>query len=163
MIELRTLTIDDVEWITAACQDPEILRWTVVPRPYTRDHATSFVNDLAGEVMAWAISDPSSPRGLGVVGVHHVIEGTASIGYWIAPWARRQGAATTAIRLVVAELRTWPGVRRVSATIAETNTASRRTAESAGMSKTAFESDEKCPDGDSQADAVRYECGLSTN
>lgn len=163
MIELRTLTIDDVEWITAACQDPEILRWTIVPRPYTPDHARSFVNDLAGEVMAWAISDPSSSRGLGVIGVHHVIEGTASIGYWIAPWARRQGAATSAIRLVLEELRTWPGVTRVSATIAETNTASRRTAESAGMSKAAFESDEKCPDGDSQADAVRYECDLSTN
>ena len=163
MIELRSLTENDAEWITEACHDAEILRWTIVPRPYTLDHAKSFVQDRAGEVMAWAISDPRSPRGLGVIGVHHVIEGTASIGYWIAPWARRQGAATTAIRLVVAELRTWPGVTRVSATIAETNTGSRRTAESAGMSKAAFESDEECPDGDSQAEAVRYECDLSTN
>jgi RimJ/RimL family protein N-acetyltransferase len=163
MIELRSLTENDAEWITEACQDAEILRWTIVPRPYTLDHAKSFVNDLAGELMAWAISDPRSPRGLGVIGVHHIIEGAASIGYWVAPWARQQGAATIAIRLVVAELRTWPDVTTVSATIATTNTASRRTAESAGMSKAAFESDEKCPDGDSQADAVRYECDLSTN
>ena len=55
VFSFRDPTLDDVDWITEACQDSEILRWTVVPRPYTKDHARSFVADHAGELHAWAI------------------------------------------------------------------------------------------------------------
>jgi RimJ/RimL family protein N-acetyltransferase len=89
MFTFREPTLDDVDWITEACQDSEILRWTVVPRPYTKDHARSFVADRAGELCAWAIIDSRNERGAGMLGVHHVTDGVASIGYWIALWARR--------------------------------------------------------------------------
>ena len=97
MFTFKTPTLNDVDWITEACQDPEILRWTLVPRPYTTDHARSFVADLAGEVIAWTIFEDGDSRGIGMLGVHHVVEGVASIGYWVAPWARRRGAASAEI------------------------------------------------------------------
>ncbi|KFD42954.1 hypothetical protein IU11_16065 [Cellulosimicrobium sp. MM] len=33
-VHLSTPTLDDVDAITAACQDPEVAAWTVVPSPY---------------------------------------------------------------------------------------------------------------------------------
>ena len=38
----------DIDAITAACQDPEIPRWTTVPSPYTREHGEGYVR-LIGE------------------------------------------------------------------------------------------------------------------
>ena len=38
-IRLRAFESRDVPAVTAACQDPEIPRWTVVPRNYTERHA----------------------------------------------------------------------------------------------------------------------------
>jgi RimJ/RimL family protein N-acetyltransferase len=40
---LRPLGPDDADAVHAACQDPEIPRWTSVPTPYTREHAVDFV------------------------------------------------------------------------------------------------------------------------
>ena len=36
-VVLRTMSLDDVDDITEACQDPETQRWTTVPVPYKRD------------------------------------------------------------------------------------------------------------------------------
>lgn len=38
-VTLRDLASSDAAWIEEACTDPEIIRWTLVPRPYTRTHA----------------------------------------------------------------------------------------------------------------------------
>lgn len=43
-VRLRSLRDDDADWIFDACQDAEIQRWTLVPRPYLREHAESFVD-----------------------------------------------------------------------------------------------------------------------
>ena len=156
MFTFRTPSLDDVDWITEACQDPEILRWTLVPRPYTTDHARGFVADHAGEIIAWAIFEDGDSRGVGMLGVHHIVDGVASIGYWIAPWARRRGAATAAIAFVCRELATWDDLHSVSATIAATNIASRRTAERAGLSAINSPSADHCPDGDKAVEGVKY-------
>ena len=42
-IRLRPWERRDVPAVTAACQDPEIPRWTVVPRNYTERHALDFI------------------------------------------------------------------------------------------------------------------------
>ncbi|MFZ9158653.1 MAG: GNAT family N-acetyltransferase, partial [Ilumatobacteraceae bacterium] len=77
----------DIEWITEACQDPEIQRWTLVPRPYTRDHARHFVEHPELERQRWVIENDGDP--IGVIGVHGVNEiGDAEIGYWLAPRGR---------------------------------------------------------------------------
>ena len=52
---LRPLQSSDAEWIYHACQDAEVQHWTKIPRPYTREHAKSFVVDQNGELLANAI------------------------------------------------------------------------------------------------------------
>ncbi len=152
---LRSLEQSDAGWIADACSDTEIQRWTLVPRPYTPAHAEQFVRDRAGELAVWVITDGRDSRGAGVVSIHRIENGSADIGYWVAPWARRRGAASAAVRLVVREASTMSGVRRVSALIAETNVASRRVAESAGLAPAADDAG-TCPDGATQVRAVRH-------
>ena len=163
MFTFRTPTLDDVDWITEACQDPEILRWTLVPRPYTTDHARSFVADHAGEIIAWAIFEDGASRGVGMLGVHHIVDGVASIGYWIAPWARRRGAATAAVKFACQELTTWEAVQIVSASIAETNIASRSVATRAGLRFTRSDATDTCPDGENQVPQVVFTRSLRAN
>jgi uncharacterized protein YhfF/predicted acetyltransferase len=153
---LRNLESSDAEWITRACQDEEVQRWTKVPRPYTREHAESFIKDKNGELAAWAIIDSRSQEPVGLIGIHHVVNGIASIGYWVAPWSRKSGAASTALRIIPTLARRIGKARTLHATIAETNTASRRTAERAGF-ELIGNSAESCPDGAEVAQGLLYE------
>ncbi|MFZ9706961.1 MAG: GNAT family N-acetyltransferase [Ilumatobacteraceae bacterium] len=156
---LRPLQLDDAEWIYRACQDAEVQRWTTVPRPYTPEHAESFVRNQAGERLANAIIDARSGEPAGVAGIHHITDGVATVGYWVAPWARRRGAASTAMRILPSLATRLGVVRSVRATIAETNMASRRTAERAGFAL-AGTSDDHCPDGDCQVAGLEYRLEL---
>jgi uncharacterized protein YhfF/predicted acetyltransferase len=153
---LRNLEFSDAEWITRACQDEEVQRWTKVPRPYTREHAEAFIKNKNGELTAWAIIDSRSQEPVGMIGIHHVINGVASIGYWVAPWGRKSGAASTALQIIPTLARRVGKAHTLQATIAETNTASRRTAERAGF--TLFgDSADLCPDGSASAKALIYQ------
>lgn len=85
---------DDVDDITAACQDPEITRWTSIPSPYPREFAELFVSlqdqwRREGSGYHFAIVDVSGGRLSGSIGLDAVLDPPAEIGYWIAPWARR--------------------------------------------------------------------------
>ena len=153
---LRDLHPSDAEWITLACQDAEVQRWTIVPRPYTREHAESFVINKNGELAAWAIIDSRSQEPVGVIGIHHVINGVASIGYWVAPWGRKSGAASTALRIIPTLARRIGKAHTLHATIAETNTASRRTAERAGFTLIG-NSPDSCPDGLTSTTGLIYQ------
>jgi len=153
---LRDLHPSDAEWITQACQDAEVQRWTKVPRPYTREHAESFVINKNGELAAWAIIDSRSQEPVGVIGIHHVINGVASIGYWVAPWGRKSGAASTALRIIPTLARRIGKAHTLHATIAETNTVSRRTAERAGFTLIGTSAD-SCPDGSASATGLLYQ------
>jgi RimJ/RimL family protein N-acetyltransferase len=153
---LRNLESSDAEWITRACQDEEVQRWTKVPHPYTREHAESFIKDKNGELSAWAIIDSHSQEPVGVIGIHHVINGVASIGYWVAPWGRKSGAASTALRIIPTLARRICKAHTLHATIAETNTASQRTAERAGFTLIGNAAD-SCPDGSSSVQGLVYQ------
>lgn len=153
---LRELQPDDADWIYRACQDAEIQRWTMVPRPYTREHAESFVHDRGGELAAYAIVHSSTDEAVGVVGIHHVREGIASVGYWVAPWGRGRGAAADALCVLRTIISRNTEAHTIRALIAETNAASRRTAERAGFTMTGPDTD-TCPDGAGQVVALRYE------
>jgi uncharacterized protein YhfF/predicted acetyltransferase len=153
---LRNLEYSDAEWITRACQDEEVQRWTKVPHPYTREHAESFIKDKNGELPAWAIIDSHSQEPVGVIGIHHVINGVASIGYWVAPWGRKSGAASTALRIIPTLARRVGKAHTLHATIAETNSASQRTAERAGF-ELIGNSAESCPDGSSLTLGLTYQ------
>jgi uncharacterized protein YhfF/ribosomal protein S18 acetylase RimI-like enzyme len=153
---LRPLQASDAEWIYHACQDSEVQRWTQIPRPYTREHAKSFVADQNGERLANAIINSRTGEPAGVAGIHHIKDGVATVGYWIAPEARRAGAASTALKILPSIAKRLGQVHSVRAIIAETNVASRATAERAGF-KIARSSAEQCPDGATQTAALDYE------
>ena len=102
---LRPPREDDVEAITRACQDPENQRWlSALPSPYTREDAVRFVTEIAPQgreerrELVFAIE---ADGGLvGMCGLHELTTGRLGpeIGYWIAPWARRNGYAVEAAR-----------------------------------------------------------------
>lgn len=157
-VRLDPVTETDIDWITAACQDVEIQRWTYVPRPYQRHHAAEFVATGAGEFRTWAIRTAHDLRPVGMVSIHSVDQktGTADIGYWVAPWGRRIGVASGAIRLVVEEARHIAGVKKVEARIAITNVASRSTVASCGFALVEETDKATCPDGDRTVNAAVY-------
>jgi RimJ/RimL family protein N-acetyltransferase len=140
-IRLRPWERRDVPAITAACQDPEIPRWTVVPHNYTERHARDFVSgtgaDLkAGRELGLAIVD-ADDRVLGALGMSNFdwSDGKAEIGYWMAPEARRRGIGARGTRL----LAEW-GIRtlrleRIELLANPRNEASQRLAERAGFTR----------------------------
>ena len=157
MFEIREPLLADAEWITQACQDSEIQRWTLVPRPYRREHAIGFINNTINEAHRWVIEDQATNEPVGVISIHAIDldTGDADTGYWIAPWGRRRGAAAYGLYLVEQFALTLPTIKFLSAHIAETNAASRATASRAGFDN-AGSSAESCPDGDNQVPALTY-------
>jgi RimJ/RimL family protein N-acetyltransferase len=109
---------DDVERVFELCQDDAIQRWTTVPSPYLREHASEFATAFvprgweSGRVLTWAIRPPgdvlpgeSEPELLGMVGLHlddtPAPHQSAELGFWMAPEARGRGLVTEAARLAV--------------------------------------------------------------
>ena len=155
---LRPLAPTDADWIFEACQDQEILKWTQIPRPYTHHHAVDFATTMSGDVEVWVIE---GERPLGVIGVHSINPATriADIGYWCAPWGRRQGAMKNGLTQFLAKVKENPDVAIVQATIAESNIASRKTAESTGFTLTGA-AERSCNCGGEEVRAVLYEITL---
>jgi RimJ/RimL family protein N-acetyltransferase len=147
----------DAEWITQACQDIEIQRWTLVPRPYKHEHALGFIDNTINEAHRWVIEHQETNEPVGVIGIHSIDldTGDADIGYWIAPWGRRRGAAVYALNLVEQFALTIPSINSLSAHIAETNVASRATASRAGFVNMGS-TPKPCPDGENLVPALTY-------
>jgi len=104
---LRPKRAGDVDAITAACQDPEIPRWTRVPSPYTRADAEFFLarsaeEEAAGRTLNLLAVDAADDRLLGSFSLMELDRDPAygEIGYWVAAEARGRGVATRAVRLL---------------------------------------------------------------
>lgn len=107
VVVLRPWTDGDVAAITAACQDPQISRWTQVPSPYTPEDARLFIGLAArlwaaGTAAPLAITAAADGTVVGATGLNAIDAGTASadLGYWVAAHARGRGVATRAVELV---------------------------------------------------------------
>ena len=131
-IVLRRPIDDDVPAIAAACQDPDIPRWTPVPSPYTEDDARSFV-EYAREHAVFAITERGSGELLGMIEVHEPEDGASSIGYWMKKESRGRGLAARALELVSRWAITDLGAARVWLVTEPDNVASQRVAEKAGF------------------------------
>lgn len=109
LVELRPFTIDDVNPVFEACQDEEIHRWTVtLPWPYTVEHARSWIEAhasqrQAGSAWHFAVVEAETNSFSGAISLERSARApcSAGVGYWTAPWARRRGYATDALRIVV--------------------------------------------------------------
>ena len=83
------------------CNDAEVARWIpTIPHPYTQENARAFLRGEVGpthEAMAVELGG----RVVGGIGMGLSSSGyRASIGYWIAAPARRQGVCTRALRML---------------------------------------------------------------
>jgi RimJ/RimL family protein N-acetyltransferase len=141
VVRIRLMAEADLPAIIAACQDPEIPRWTRVPQPYGEPEARSWFEREAeqrgrGEQLGLLIVDPDDGRLLGSVGIVRVDpqEGRCELGYWTERDSRRRGLATRAVRLLSGWVFENLPVDRIEIHAEPDNAASRRVAERAGFS-----------------------------
>ncbi len=153
---LRPPVTSDADWITTACQDPDIQRWTRVPVPYERFHAEAFIADWAGSLAVWAVMDTSTHRGVATAAIHRIDDGDAALGYWVAPWARQRGVATWATLELVSIASSMDAVASASLDISNHNPASQGVARRAGFSPGPTPEGLTVPDGTGQSAATRY-------
>jgi RimJ/RimL family protein N-acetyltransferase len=139
VITLRPPGPADLDAIYEACQDPEIQRWTGVPSPYLREHATGYLERVAAEREAGtslaflAVDDEGT-----LVGNFSLMElnrapGYGEIGYWVAKAARGKGVATRAVVLLRDYAVNELGLELIELIIHEGNQLSKRVAERTGF------------------------------
>jgi len=138
---LRPKRTEDADAVTAACQDPEIPRWTMVPSPYTRRHAEEHLATVAerarrGESVDLHAVDPDGAL-LGAFSLMALdrAPGQGEIGYWVAAEARGRGVATRAVRLLTEWGHRELGLERIELMAHDDNLASRAVAERAGYAR----------------------------
>ncbi|MEU8422854.1 GNAT family N-acetyltransferase [Micromonospora sp. NPDC048835] len=137
---LRPWRETDADAVHRACQDPDIQRWTTVPRPYRPEHAHGFVTEMSRKAWAegtgapFAVCDPSTGEVWGSAGLISIDkDGTGEVGYWTAPWARGRGVMTRATRAVARWSFDSLGLRRLIWQAEVGNHASRLVALRAGF------------------------------
>lgn len=142
LIALRAARAEDVPAVTAACRDPLIARYTLVPSPYGADDAREWFREAERQrcegtgihFLAVSVDD----RGvLASVGMNEVtwVHRVGQIGYWVAPEARRRGVAARSVRLLSRWALGSLGLGRVEIRVDVENEASQRVAEVAGFTR----------------------------
>jgi len=142
VVVLRAFTLDDVDWVSEGCQDPDVTRFTGIPDPYSSDDAVEWIGKQReqrerGEALHLAVVAADDGRPLGSVGLQRMAwdQLRGEIGYWIAPWGRGRGAAPIAVRLLARHAFEALGLRRIEVIPYVDNPASQRVAEKAGCTR----------------------------
>lgn len=101
---LRPFGPQDTEAAYAACQDPDIQRWTVVPSPYGRTDAELFTRTLSpagwrdDSMYNFAVVLRNGATLAGALGIHRRgLPGTYEVGFWTAREHRGLGYTTEAV------------------------------------------------------------------
>lgn len=138
-IRLRLRADSDTPAIVAACQDPEIVRWTRVPEAYDEAAAAEWAAESSrqqesGDGVHLIVADADTDAFLGAIGVHNVNrpQGRCDIGYFLAPEARGRGVMAGAVRLLGEWVFASLAVERIEITVEPANAPSRTVAERAG-------------------------------
>lgn len=141
---LRPWEDADVPALVAACQDPEIVRWTRVPAVYGEADARFYLAQrheatVAGITAPFAIQHATSGELLGSISLLRFAwrHARGEVGYWLAAAARGQGHATRAVKLICAWGFQSLGLERIDLLAATGNPASQRVAERAGFTREA--------------------------
>ncbi|AOP45574.1 GNAT family N-acetyltransferase [Streptomyces lydicus] len=109
---LRPFEPDDAPAVHAACQDPEIPRWTVVPSPYSHEEAERFVGTIVPEgwrddtSYTFAVLSRADDTLVGAMSLVRLAqlrtpERQAELGYWTAKEQRGKGYTVEAGRAVL--------------------------------------------------------------
>ncbi|MGW0608497.1 GNAT family N-acetyltransferase [Streptomyces sp. NPDC002640] len=146
---LRPPAPGDAHAVLAACQDPDIRRWTAVPSPYLPEHARTFVGGYVTE--AWAadteyvfgafLTEETAEGGperregpfVAMLGLKVRGQDTVEIGFWAVREHRGHGHVTEATRALCRWAFTDLGAARVEWRAGVGNTASRAVAERCGF------------------------------
>ena len=142
---LRAWRDSDLEPLVAACQDPEISRWTRVPFPYGSADARAYLLQRhdglhAGIAAPFAVvAADDRDHLLGSISLMRFSwrHARAEVGYWLARDARGQGHVTRAVRLITAWGFRSLGLQRIDLLAATGNPASQRVAERCGFTREA--------------------------
>lgn len=86
----------------------------------------------SGHGYSFAIADADTDRGFGQIGLWPGRHGRASVGYWVAAFARRRGVAQQALHMLSDWGLTLPGLHRLELYAEPWNEGSWRAAERAG-------------------------------
>ncbi|MET9258175.1 GNAT family N-acetyltransferase [Streptomyces sp. NPDC048182] len=128
----------DTDTVYAACQDPDIQRWTTVPSPYRPEHASGFTGLLvpagwAGDSMFTLGAFLPSGELAAMTGVTMHAPGVGELGYWCAKEHRGRGYVTEACAALARWVLTERGVDRLEWRAEVGNHASRAVAERLGF------------------------------
>ncbi|MFJ6565795.1 GNAT family N-acetyltransferase [Streptomyces sp. NPDC091292] len=136
---LRPFTPGDTDEVLAACQDPDIQRWTTIPSPYARGDAKGFTGRMVPDgwrndtEYTFSVRPREGGPLLAAASLHHPRSGAWEVGYWTAKEHRGRGYTTE----FVLELARW-AFRDLACTRLEWraevgNAGSRAVAEKAGF------------------------------
>jgi RimJ/RimL family protein N-acetyltransferase len=141
---LRPWRDSDLGALVAACQDPEISRWTRVPRNYGESDGRAYLLqrfDMVydGRAAPFAIVNSAEDALAGSIALIqiHWEHRRAEVGYWLAREARGRGHASRAVRLICAWGHAALGLERIDLHAASGNALSQRVAERAGFEREA--------------------------
>ena len=142
VVSMRVWRPDDAVAVTAACQDPEISRWTHIPAPYDEADAREW---LGGRTECWeqgreanfAVVGANGGELLASAGLIEIAwdDLVGEIGYWVAAPSRRQGVARRAVKLLCAWAYHDVGLYRLQVTADAQNMASQAVAASCGFTR----------------------------
>lgn len=139
---LRPWAADDAADVATACQDPVTQQFiTEMPRPYTLEHAESFIarapeNLEAGRAIGMAVSESQHGQAIGSITLHTGGPQHWYIGYWTAPAWRNRGITTAAVRgFALWAFADYAELVRLSLYTLVDNVASQRVAEHAGFAR----------------------------
>lgn len=135
-LELRPWSQDDIPQLYAACQDPEVVRWTSVREGFTIEDATEYVTRATETWTSGAGGRLALGEGATLLGSFAIVnrEGAdVELGYWMAPGGRGRGLATRALDALRAWTLAVPGVSGVILYIDAANAASAALAVRAGF------------------------------
>jgi RimJ/RimL family protein N-acetyltransferase len=141
---LRPWRDADLPELVRACRDPDVVRWTAVPSGYTEADGRNYLRQrhdaaLAGLTAPFAVVGASDGQLLGSISLLRFswAHARGEVGYWLAAWARGQGHATRAVRLICGWGFRALRLERIDLMASTGNPASQRVAERCGFTREA--------------------------
>ena len=164
-VALRPWRADDAPLMAAACVDPEIALFCMMPTGYTVELAGDFIADAP---RAWAqdgwlhlaLTTTDSELPVGAVGVlrYHrpaLRQRSAELGYWVMPGDRGRGLARAGVAVIADWAFDALDLRRLAIGTMVANDASRRVAQALGFRPEALLRSFR-PCGQTRTDCIVY-------